>query len=121
MGCLLLSALATLAACSPVRWERADTDPATQEADIRVCRGSAHRAYNAMSERLLYPPDVMIVEDNKGRLREVPVAPSRQFGPTVWSPYTSRSALDHLTLRQDLFEHCLQQKGYRLVPDQEGS
>jgi hypothetical protein len=111
---LLLSA-----GCTPVRWERPDTDAATQEADIRACHGYAHRAYNTMAYQPLLPPYLVTTRDDKGRLREVPVVPPL-YGSGVWPPYASRYALDRLALRREFFEDCLHQKGYRLVPDEGG-
>lgn len=117
--CLLLPACAAaLSGCTPVRWERQQTDAATQEADIRVCRGSAHRAYRTVNEDPLLIPYFVTVRDNNGRTREIPIVPSRQFSPPVWFANAPRLALDHLSLRQQFFEQCLLSKGYRTVPDE---
>jgi hypothetical protein len=116
--CLLLLSAGALAGCTPVRWERPNTDAATQEADTRACRGYAHRAYRTLTEQPLFLPYFVTVRDDKGRTRNVPVVPSRQIGPPVWFPYAPHLALDRLSLRQDLFEQCLQAKGYHLVADE---
>lgn len=85
---------------------------------MRACRGAAHRAYNTiLAQQALYQPYFVTVRDSKGRLREVPVIRPRPYGPSVWSTYGSTWGLDRLSLRQDLFEHCLEEKGYRMVPD----
>jgi hypothetical protein len=116
--CLLLLT-GSLIACTPVRWERPDTDAATQEADTQECRGFAHRAYRTLTEEPLFLPYFMTIRDNKGRTREVPVVPSRHVGPPVWLPYAPGLALEPLSLRRDIFERCLQRKGYNLVPDED--
>jgi hypothetical protein len=113
----LAAAAAALGACQPVRWERPDTDAATQEADTRLCRGYAHRAYRTITEQPLFIPYYVTVRDDKGRRRSIPVVPGRQVGPPPWLPYAPSLAGDRLSLRQDLFEQCLQEKGYRLIPD----
>lgn len=114
---LLLITLLAGAACTPVRWDRPETDAATQQADIQSCRGYAHRAYNMLAYQPLLPPDLVTVRDNKGRLREVPVVPSAPFGPAIGPSYTPPFSLDRLALRRDIFEDCLKMKGYRLVAD----
>ena len=115
---LILIAGAALAGCAPVRWERPDTDAATQEADTRACRGYAHRAYRTLTEQPLFLPYFVTVRDDKGRARSIPVVPSQQVGPPVWLPYAPHLALDRLSLRQDLYEQCLRGKGYSLVSDE---
>ena len=109
---------AAIAGCQPARWERPDTDQAVQEADIRACRGAAHRGYRALTAQPLFLPYFVTVRDNKGRTRSVPVVPSQQFGPPVWLPYAPQLALDQLSWRDDLFKQCLQAKGYSRVPDE---
>lgn len=108
---------AVLAACDPVRWERPDTNEATQEQDARACRGAAQRGYSTLTEQPQFLPYSTTVRDNTGQLREVPVVPSRQIGPPPWLPYAPGRAADGPQLRRELFEDCMQRSGYRLVPD----
>lgn len=112
-----LLVITVLLGCTPVRWDKPETDAATQEADIQACRGHAHRAYNTLAYQPLLPPYLVTVRDNKGRLREIPVVPSPQFGPAVGPSYAPPFALDRLAFRRDVFEDCLKMKGYRLVAD----
>ncbi len=91
MAAQALLLLTILLGCAPVRWDRPGTDAATQEADIRACRGHAHRAYNALAYQPLLPPYLVTVGDNKGRLREIPVVPSPQFGPAIGPSYVPPS------------------------------
>ena len=114
---LLLITVLLGTGCTPVRWDRPETDAATQEADIQACRGHAHRDYNTLAYQPLLPPYLATVRDNKGRLREIPVVPSPQFGPAIGPSYAPPLALDQLAFRQDVFEDCLKMKGYRLVAD----
>ena len=114
---LALLTTALLSGCEPVRWERPDTDAATQEEDVRACHGAAQRGYRALTEQPLFLPYTTIVRDDRGQVREVPVVPYRQIGPPPWLPYAPSLAADRLSLRRELFEHCMQQNGYRLVPD----
>lgn len=113
---LLLTAIIA-AGCEPVRWERPDTDAAAQEQDVRACRGAAQRGYSTLTEQPQFLPYSTTVRDDSGRWREVPVIPSRQIGPPPWLPYAPGVAADRPQLRRELFERCMQQNGYRLVPD----
>ena len=48
------------------------------------------------------------------------MVPWQQFGPPVWYPYAPWLANDQITLKHDLFERCMEAKGYALVPDETG-
>lgn len=117
LAALALLAGVSLAGCEPVRWERPDTDAATLDDDVRACHGAAQRGYRTLTEQPLFLPYTTVVRDDSGKLREVPVVPWRQIGPPPWLPYAPGIAADRSLLRRDLFEHCMQQNGYRLVPD----
>jgi hypothetical protein len=106
-----------LAGCgTSMRWERPGTDQATSEADIRECRAIARAQHRHLTERPFLVPYFVQVRDKKGRRRTVPVVPWQQFGPPVWYPYAPWLATDRLTLKHELYERCLEAKGYRLVP-----
>ncbi len=112
---LLMAAVG--AGCEPVRWQRPDTSAAVQEQDTRACRGAAQRGYSTITEQPQFLPYSTTVRDDSGQWREVPVIPSRQVGPPPWLPYAPGLVADRPQLRRELFEHCMQQNGYRLVPD----
>ena len=110
--------VALLAGCAPMRWERPDTDPATAEADSVECRAIARAQHQRLTERPFLVPYFVQVRDNKGRRRSIPVVPWQQFGPPVWYPNAPWLANDQVMLRHELYERCLEGKGYRLVPDE---
>jgi len=110
-------AAAVVAGCEPVRWERPDTDAATLNEDTRACHGAAQRGYQTLTQQPQFLPYSTIVRDDNGKRREVPVVPFRQIGPPPWTPYAPWTATDRVQLRRELFENCMQQNGYRLVPD----
>jgi hypothetical protein len=115
---LSVFALALLAGCTPMRWERPDTDPATAEADSVECRSIARVQHRRLTEQPFLIPYFVHVRDNKGRPRSIPVVPWQQFGPPVWYPYAPWLANDQIMLKHELYERCLEGKGYRLVPDE---
>jgi hypothetical protein len=110
--------LALLAGCgAPMRWERPDTDASTTEADSVECRAIARAQHRRLTEQPFLVPYFVHVRDNKGRPRSIPVVPWQQFGPPVWYPYAPWLANDQVTLKHELYERCLEGKGYQLVPD----
>src|SRR5512144_144650 len=115
---LFVPVLALLAGCGPpLRWERPDTDAATAEADSVECRAIARAQHRRLTERPFLIPHFVQVRDNKGRRRSIPVVPWQQFGPPVWYPNAPWLANDEIILKHELYERCLQGKGYQLVPD----
>jgi hypothetical protein len=117
--CFIAAAVvALLAGCAPMRWERPDTNPATAEADSVECRAIARAQHQRLTERPFLVPYFVQVRDNKGRRRSIPVVPWQQFGPPVWYPNAPWLANDQVMLKHDLYERCLEGKGYRLVPDE---
>jgi hypothetical protein len=113
--------LALLAGCgAPMRWERPDTDASTTEADSVECRAIARAQHRRLTEQPFLVPYFVHVRDNKGRHRSLPVVPSQQFGPPVWYPYAPWLANDQVMLKHELYERCLEGKGYQLVPDRSG-
>jgi hypothetical protein len=114
---LSIFVLALLAGCTPMRWERPDTDPATAEADSVECRSIARAQHRRLTEQPFLVPYFVHARDNKGRPRSIPVVPWQQFGPPVWYPYAPWLANDQVMLKHELYERCLEGKGYQLVPD----
>jgi hypothetical protein len=124
-GCALIvlfaAVAATLAGCgTPMRWERGGTDEATTDTDIIECRAIARAQHRRLTERPFFVPYFVDVRGRKGKRRSIPVVPWQQFGPPVWYPYAPWLANDQIMLKHDLFERCLESKGYRLVPDETG-
>jgi hypothetical protein len=116
---IFVAVLALLAGCgTPMRWERPDTDAATAEADSVECRAIARAQHRRLTERPFLVPYFVQVRDNKGRRRSIPVVPWQQFGPPVWYPNAPWLANDEIILKHELYERCLQGKGYQLVPDE---
>lgn len=116
---LIFVVVALLAGCGPpMRWERPDTDAATAEADSTECRAIARAQHRRLTERPFLIPYFVQVRDNKGRRRSIPVVPWQQFGPPVWYPNAPWLANDQMMLKHDLYERCLESKGYQLVPDE---
>jgi hypothetical protein len=117
---VLVAAAATLAGCgTPMRWERPGTDEATTDTDTIECRAIARAQHRRLTERPFFVPYFVDVRGKKGKRRSIPVVPWRQFGPPVWYPYAPWLANDQITLKYDLFERCMEAKGYGLVPDEE--
>jgi hypothetical protein len=115
----LFALLTVLAGCGPpLRWERPGTDPATAEADATECRAIARAQHRRLTEQPFLVPYFVRVRNNNGRVREIPVVPWRQVGPPVWAPYAPALAIDQVTLKHELYERCLEAKGYQLVPDE---
>ncbi|MGZ9073972.1 MAG: hypothetical protein ACXW3G_13925 [Rhodoplanes sp.] len=119
---IVFSAVAiTLAACgTPMRWERADTDEATLDADTVECMAIARAQHRRITERPFLVPYYVNVRDKKGRRRSIPVVPFQQSGPPVWYPYAPWLANDQIVLKHELYQRCLEAKGYQLVPDESG-
>ena len=118
---VLLAATLTLAACgTPMRWERADTDEATLDADTVECMAIARAQHRRITERPFLVPYYAEARDKKGRRRSIPVVPFKQSGPPVWYPYAPWLANDQIVLKHDLHQRCLEDKGYQLVPDESG-
>lgn len=118
---VLLAAAVTLAACdTPMRWERADTDEATLDADTVECMAIARAQHRRITERPFLVPYYIEARDKKGRRRSIPVVPFQQSGPPVWYPYAPWLANDQVVLKHELYERCLEAKGYQLVPDESG-
>lgn len=117
LAALALFVGVSLAGCEPVRWERPDTDAAMLDEDKRACHGAAQRGYQTLTQQPLFLPYTTIVRDDNGKQREVPVVPYRQIGPPPWLPYAPGMVASRPQLRRQLFENCMQQNGYRLVPD----
>lgn len=112
----------TLAACgTPMRWERPDTDEATLDADTVECMAIARAQHRRITERPFLVPYYVNVRDNKGRRRSIPVVPFQQSGPPVWYPYAPWLANDQVVLKYELYDRCLEAKGYQLVPDESDS
>lgn len=116
-----LAAALSSAGCAPLSWQRADTDGATAEADRTECRTLAHHQARRLNETPLMLPYFIGARDNCGRERAIPVVPWQQVGPPVWWPYAPSLAIDQVTLKHELFEACMQAKGYRLLPVEEQS
>lgn len=118
---VLLAAAVTLAACgTPMRWERPDTDEATLDADTVECMAIARAQHRRITERPFLVPYYVNVRDKKGRRRSIPVVPFQQSGPPVWYPYAPWLANDQIVLKHELYQRCLEAKGYQLVPDESG-
>ena len=71
-----------------------------------------------LNRQPLLVPYFTQVRDNKGRIRTVPVTPFQRFGPPIWMADAPGLAIDRMTPRSDLYQSCLQAKGYRLVEDE---
>jgi hypothetical protein len=107
-----------LAGCAgSMHWERPGTDQATAQADMRECRAIARHQHRRLTERPLFLPYVYGVRDKRGRIRNVPTIPWQQFGPPVWWPCAPGLAIDQVTLQHELYEDCLEAKGYARVPE----
>jgi hypothetical protein len=118
---VLIAAAAILAGCgTPLRWERPATDEATTDTDRIECRAIARAQHRRLTERPFFVPYFVGVRGKKGKRRSIPVVPWQQFGPPVWYPYAPWLANDQITLKHDLFERCMEAKGYALVPDETG-
>lgn len=118
---VLLAAVVTLAACgTPMRWERAQTDEATLDADTVECMAIARAQHRRITERPFLVPYYVEARDKKGRQRSIPVVPFQQSGPPVWYPYAPWLANDQVVLKHELYQRCLEAKGYQLVPDESG-
>jgi hypothetical protein len=115
---IAVAVAALLAGCAPMRWERPDTDSATAEADSVECRSIARAQHRRLTEQPFLVPYFVQVRDNKGRRRSIPVVPWQQFGPPVWYPNAPWLANDQVMLKHELYERCLEGKGYKLVPDE---
>ena len=89
-------------------------------ADRSECNAIARRQAVRLNDQPLFIPYFVTVRDNKGRVRNLPVIPFQQFGPPVWMSYAPHLAIDQQTLQNDLFRGCMEEKGYQLVPKQEG-
>ena len=107
------------AGCAQLSWQRADTDGATADADRTECRTLAHHQARRLTETPLMLPYFIGARDNRGRERAIPVVPWQQVGPPVWWPYAPSLAIDQITLNHELFEACMQAKGYRRLPVEE--
>ena len=103
-----------------MRWERADTDEATLDADTVECMAIARAQHRRITERPFLVPYYVEARDKKGRRRSIPVVPWRQSGPPVWYPYAPWLANDQVVLKHELYQRCLEAKGYQLVPDESG-
>ena len=118
---VFVAAAAILASCgTPMRLERPDTDEATTEADTVECMAIARAQHRRLTEQPFLVPYFVQARDNKGRRRSIPVVPWQQFGPPVWYPYAPWLANQQVTLKYDLFDRCLEGKGYQRVPDESG-
>lgn len=116
---LALAALASLlAGCASLHWERPGTDEATTRNDTQECQAIARQQALTINRQPLFLPYFTQVRDDKGRIRTVPVAPFQQFGPPIWMADAPGLAIDRMTLKSDLYDGCLQAKGYRLVEDE---
>ncbi|MBK8176380.1 MAG: hypothetical protein IPK66_14270 [Rhodospirillales bacterium] len=113
----VLVVLIVVAGCTPLRWERDDTDAPTAEADRKDCRAAARSRAQALNEQPFLVPYFVGVQSPNGRSHAIPVVPWQQFGPPVWMPYAPSLAFDQVTLKYDLFDRCMRAKGYRRVPD----
>lgn len=118
---ILIGAAAAATACGPpMRWDRPGTDQATLDADSVECMSIARAQHRRLTEPPFLVPYFVHTHDRKGRLRSIPVVPWQQFGPPIWSPYAPWLANDQVVLRHELFERCLEGKGYTRVPDERG-
>lgn len=116
---IVLVAAATLAGCgTPMRWERPGTDEATTSADRIECRAIARAQHRRLTERPFFIPYFVGVRGKRGKRRSIPVVPWQQVGPPVWYPYAPWLANDQIMLKYDLFDRCMEAKGYGLIPDQ---
>ena len=90
---LLLFAF-TLAACAPVRWQKADGDASTLAPDLQACR--------------------KLAQERSARMGYIGMAPSNdpRFGPT------GPSQADQLMQEKQAEFFCMRDKGYALVPDE---
>lgn len=112
----LLLGVVLASACTPLHWDRPNTDAATVEADRRECIGISRRQAVRINDQPLFVPYFVTVRDTKGRVRSIPVFPYQQVGPPVWMPYAPHLAIDRNTLQNDLFRDCMEEKSYELVP-----
>ena len=116
---LALAALVSLlAGCTSLHWERPGTDEETTRNDTQECQAIARQQALAINRQPLFLPYFAQVRDDRGRIRTVPVAPFQQFGPPIWMADAPGLAIDRMTLKSNLYEGCLQAKGYRLVEDE---
>jgi hypothetical protein len=107
-----------LAGCASLHWARPGTDEETTQNDAQECRAIARQQALNMTRRPLFVPYFTEVRDRNGRIRSIPVVPFQQFGPPVWMADAPGLAIDQMTLKSDLYDSCLQAKGYRLVEDE---
>ena len=111
----LAAALALLAGCTSLHWERPGTDDETTRNDAQECHAIARQQALYLNRQPLLVPYFTQVRDNKGRIRTVPVTPFQQFGPPIWMADAPGLAIDRMTVKSDLYQGCLEAKGYRLV------
>jgi hypothetical protein len=98
--------LASLAACAPMEWRRADAGPEQASADMRACREQAWREaswaslsyYGAAGPALFYDP--------LGR---------RYTGWPYYSPFADPFG-DRFFEESRLTTFCMRAKGYELAP-----
>jgi hypothetical protein len=102
-----LAALAALiAACTPMHWERVGSGLAATAADERECRTqAAHDAwFYGLAGDPFYFDRPRFVRGRAGRLYAVYEPPPR-------------SLLRQQFAEQRLFDRCMENRGFRLVPD----
>ena len=101
---LLLLLLLSAAACAPLYWVRADTEPEHLEQDMAQCRQQAWR--EASWRTWLYRPfGPTVIHDLHGR--RVLVWPYSPFGDPFGERFFEESRLT---------DFCMRAKGYELVP-----
>lgn len=118
----LATALATLAACENVAWQRPGTEPATVLDDLRACRWEARlRA----QYRLSYDPQLLArgsvaplrcagARSTRGASGRDPACP---LGTPFMAPYAGASATaTRAFLESDFTEECMHANGYTIAP-----
>jgi hypothetical protein len=102
---LVLLIAATLAACTPMRWEHPQLGLASADADLRECSVRARQEawrYSFMHQPWSYAFPYTTYRDRDGRLR---------YAEPIFPRYRD-TTFDEWNLR----DYCMRSKGYRMVP-----
>lgn len=107
---VLLAALGltALAACTPMRWDKPNASPEVSQADLADCRNQASREAFQYSFAYGYGPFYMF-------------GPRYRYSP-FWRPYGFYGIADDRFYQENrLTNFCMRNKGYELVPAEQGA
>lgn len=99
-----MAAVAALAACAPMKWERPGTTAEAATQDMQECRTIARtQAQHVGFRRSLFWPGMW-----------------HRRGLYGFDPFFDDPFYDTFYIEQDLKDSCLRAKGYNLVPAEPG-